>query len=192
MEASQIKDDQYYVNGLLFGDSQVLDQIYRQFHPTIKRLVVQNGGTPDDAYDVMQSVLVVVFQRLRKNDFELKGSFGGLLYGVGRNIWGNRMQKKSFQEVSLPEEAKYIHVEEWQRLTEEEEKRKLLRDKLNQLGEDCQKVLRLFFSGWRMDAIQREMRWSSTSYASKRKFQCKEQLVNLVQGDPRFTELKEK
>ena len=73
---------------------------------------------------------------------------------------------------------------------EEAEENKIFWDAFEQLGQDCQKLMRLFFDKVRMEKIAELMGFGSVSYAKKRKFQCKERLVNLVKEDLRFQELK--
>lgn len=179
-----------YLKAIEVGDHKGLEQIYREFAPAVLKLVTSNGGSKEDARDVFQSALIVVYQRMKEDKLTLSGSFGGLLYGISRNIWGNRLQKKSFKEVSIPEEAKYTLEETWQDEIEEEEKRKLLRDKMKQLGVQCRQLLELFFANISMEEIRQHLGFGSVSYAMKRKFICKEKLVNLIKEDPRYKELK--
>ena len=179
-----------YINGLLNGDREVLAEIYRSFMPSIMTLVSRNGGNNEDAKDVFQTGLMVIYEKARSEDFNVSGSFGGLLYGICRNIWGNRLQKRSFQEVSLPEDVKYTIEDSWVPMIEQEERSKLLWDNLQRLGKDCQKLLKLFFSGKTMANIQEVMGFGSVSYASKRKFQCKERLIEMIKKDKRYDELR--
>lgn len=184
--------DDFYIQAIRGGDRNGLEQIYKEFVPAIMRLVCRNGGTREDARDVFQTALIVIFQRSREGKLELSGSFSGLLYGICRNIWGNRLQKKSFQEVSLPEEIKYTLQAPWEDRIVKEEKNQLLRDQMNNLGDSCRKILELFFSGKSMEEIRQEMDFASIGYAMKRKFVCKERLIELIKKDQRFGELIQK
>ncbi|MCB0586984.1 MAG: sigma-70 family RNA polymerase sigma factor [Phaeodactylibacter sp.] len=184
-----LEEDQY-LKALRRGDGKGVERIYEEFAPAIFRLVTRNGGSGEDARDVFQSALLVIFQQCREEKLQLSGSFGGLLYGVCRNIWGNRLQKKSFREVSISEDIKHHLEEPWQNGIEEEEKRKLLRDKMKELGADCQRLLQLFFARESLEDIRRKMGYSSINYATKRKFVCKEKLIELIRRDRRYQELK--
>ena len=57
------------------------------------------------------------------------------------------------------------------------------------MGEDCQKLLELFFQKKSMDDIAVEMGYASEGYARRRKSQCKDRLVELVKNDAVFREL---
>lgn len=182
--------DDSYLQAVKEGDRKGLEQIYEKFAPSVIRLICQNGGTRDDARDVFQSALIVIFQRSREGELSLSGSFGGLIFGICRNIWGNRLQKRSFQEVSLPEELKYTLQAPWEDRIAEEEKKQLLRDQMKRLGQDCRRILELFFSGSSMEDIRQEMSFGSVSYTMKRKFVCKKKLIEAIRQDQRFEELR--
>ena len=58
-----------------------------------------------------------------------------------------------------------------------------------QLGEDCQKVLELFFQKIPMETIATQMGYGSEGYAKRRKLQCKDRLTELIKQDPAYPEL---
>jgi len=178
------------IQAIIAGDSKGLRNIYKEFLPRVRRLIVQNGGREEDAQDVFQSAILVVFEKANKRDFQLTSSFYTLFYGICRNIWGNRLQKKSFQEVTLPEDIKYRSDQNIEKDLELVEEQDLFWFAFKQLGADCQKLLTLFFDKEKMERIAQLMGYTSVSYAKKRKFQCKEKLVKLVKADQRFEELK--
>ena len=74
---------------------------------------------------------------------------------------------------------------------ESTERRRLFRDKFKQLGEDCQRVLKMFLEGISMVKIAEKMGYASEGYAKKRKFKCKQKLTSLIKADVRFQELTE-
>ena len=73
---------------------------------------------------------------------------------------------------------------------EQTEEQEVFWEAFQKLGADCQKLLRLFFDKEKMEKIAKMMGYGSVSYAKKRKFQCKEKLVDWVKKDHRFNELK--
>jgi DNA-directed RNA polymerase specialized sigma24 family protein len=58
------------------------------------------------------------------------------------------------------------------------------------LGEDCRKVLLMFFDGKTMTEIAEKMGLSGENHAVQRKHRCKEQLVALVKSYPEYRELR--
>ena len=182
--------DQLYIQALHTGNEQVLHDIYRQYLPRILTLVRNSGGSADDARDVFQEALIVIYEKSRAGSFQLTSSFFTLLYGICRNIWGNRLQKKDRRTVTLPDDPKLMIDSSWEPFLLEEERNQVLWDSFKRLGEDCRRLLQLFFEKTDMETIARLMGFSSVGYAKKRKFQCKERLLELIRADARYAELK--
>ncbi len=184
--------DEQHLQAIRKNDRPGMQRIYQDFLPRISRLIRQNGGTTEDAKDIFQDALIIIFRKASEPGFRLTSGFYTLLYGVCRNLWGNRLQKKSGNEVSLPEDYKYKAEPGMGTLIEEQEETKVFWDAFQRLGEDCQRLLQLFFAKTKMAAIAEKMGFSSVGYAKKRKFQCKEQLIKLVKSDARYAELAKK
>ena len=183
--------DKGYINAILTGDKRGLKDIYTKYLPRISNYITKNSGSADDAKDVFQEALIVLFKKARQGDFQLSSAFYTYLFGVCKNIWGNRLQKASRSKVtSISEEKEFADTDEMDAIMQVEERHQLFRAKLRAMGADCQKLLKLFFKKVPMKEIVEIMNFSSVSYAKKRKFQCKEKLIAMVQGDPKFLSLK--
>ena len=70
------------------------------------------------------------------------------------------------------------------------EQYRLYRKHFRKLGKDCQKVLEMYFDKVSMAEIARRMGFASEGYAKKRKFKCKEKLIQLIKAVPSFKDLK--
>ena len=101
----------------------------------------------------------------------------------------SRQQKKSASEVTIPDDAKYIADGSAELDLLQVERGKLFYKSLRALGEDCQKLLQLFFQKTSMEDIAQEMGFASEGYARRRKSQCKDRLVELIKNAPEFSEL---
>lgn len=178
-----------YLNAIRSGDRDALRQMYKEFLPRIARLITQNGGSKEDAKDVFQDAIIVLYEKVKSPDFRLTSGFYTLLHGICRNIWGNRLKKKSRTEVTLPEDDKYTLSEGIEQAIYAEEENKLFWSAFQKLGEECQKLMRLFFDKTKMEKIMELLGFSSISYTKKRKFQCKEKLVAIIKADRRYKEL---
>jgi RNA polymerase sigma factor (sigma-70 family) len=175
--------DHMHLQAIRTGDSAGLREIFRLYLPRVAGLVTRNGGTYDDARDIFQDALVVLFEKSRSGQFELRSAFPTLLYGICRNLWGNRLQKKSRTEVTLTDDFKLTDTVDLERDLLEAEENRIFWDGFRRLGADCQQLLRLFFEQKKMEEIAAAMQFGSVSYAKKRKFQCKEYLIGLIRAD---------
>jgi len=182
-------EEKNYIEGIITGDSRLIREIYEQYSQPILRLIQTNSGSHEDARDVFQEGLMLVYQKAKQPDFQLTSSFFTYFYSICRFIWMNRLRKKSFSEVTLNDEITSTATELSTPEIEQNEKMVLYRKKFLLLGADCQKVLSLFLKKVSMKEIVEKMGYSSVSYAKKRKFKCKEQLIKLVASDSSYQEL---
>jgi len=189
MSAREEKN-KYYVDGIRQSKSSVIQQVYKDFHKAIVHLVETHNGTAEDAHDVFQEALVLVFQKVQQPDFQLTSSFLTYFYTICRNIWYNKLKKKSNSEVTLDDTMLLMLRDETTPVLEYDERYFLYRKMFLRLGKDCQKVLNLFLQKVSMEQIMQQMGYGSISYTKKRKFLCKEKLVELIRKDPSFQELK--
>ncbi len=185
-------EDQKLVDGLRTGSNPVIREIYNKFFQSIKGNVKNWGGTEDDAKDIFQEAVMVIYRLVRKPDFKLSSAFYSLLYPVCRNLWLKEIRNRS--RMGGGEEIKELEgVGDRTDIVEainEREIDRLFRNKIEELGDQCRNLMEMFFQGRSMKEIVTELGLSSISFAKKKKFQCKEKLVKLVQGDALFRELR--
>lgn len=177
-----------YLIGIKQKDRNILGEIYRENFPQIKTFILQNSGSDKDAEDVFQEALTSIFRRLQKGDFTINVEFVTYLYSAAKYIWfrKNKEQRNiSLDEISELQDSQDIEFE----LTKES-RRKLFKESLTKLSEDCQKILELFFSKISFRIIGEQMGYSE-EYARHKKRNCQNKLIESVKSSPYFEGLEE-
>ncbi len=182
-------NDQDYLRGIREGSPEVIRQFYSKYFGSILQYITQNNGTPDDAKDVFQDAIMVIFQKAKTPDFQLQYSIHTYLYTICRNTWLKKIRNKSDRWGTLPEDLVLKDENAFEEEILWRDKERLYREKFKELGEACQKVLTLFLKGISMTDIAETMGFSSVGYAKKRKYKCKNQLMKLIQSDQRYVNL---
>lgn len=183
------KLDAQFINGLRTGDAHLLKEIYSRFFSGIKHMIQTNGGSLDDAKDIFQDALMVVYRQSLRSDFTLTVAFYTYLYSVCRNLWLKQLRNRSTKgEVEISETMDLIE-EGLQEAVTQNEQYKLYQDNFRKLGDECQKLLRLFMESRSVKEMMATLEYSSESYTKKRKFQCKEKLISLIKVDSRYRDL---
>jgi RNA polymerase sigma factor (sigma-70 family) len=176
-----------YIVGIRNGELKIIEEIWRDLFPPVRKWVLSLGGIEDDAKDVFQDAILVVYDKSMEVDFKLANKFSTYFLGICRNLVGNLYQKKYFMHVTITEEFKYI--EDVPIDLEAKERRNLLDKAMSQLGKECRKVMELFFEENSMVQIANILGFASEGYAKRRKHQCKESLLELIRQQPGFDEL---
>lgn len=185
------QEDKEFLDGLLKKDSKVLQKIYDFFFPGISSYVKELGGTTEDAQDVFQDGIVVMYRQLKSGNLTLTSSFYTYLFAVCKNIWLKNRSRSHRRNTQLKRITIKIEVEaEVESFIEQTERNRFFREKFKLLGRDCQQVLNLFFAGTSMKEIAQIMDYGSEGYAKKRKCTCRKKLFQLVQNDQRFEDFK--
>ena len=154
----------------------------------IKYLIMTNNGSDEDAEDMFQDGLVVIFKQIRARKLELSCSFRTYLYSICRNLWLVKLKKRKryIREFSDIEEFKDIAYDINHQADEaEQEKFRLYQTHFYTLGEDCKKVLLLFMKKKPLKEIASEMGYKTENYAKTRKYLCKEELKRRIINDPK-------
>jgi RNA polymerase sigma factor (sigma-70 family) len=185
--------DSRYVEALLRHEEPVLKEMYKRFSPAIIHHVVKNSGTEADGKDIFQEGLVAVYQRALKGGFVLHVNFESYLLAVCRNLWLMQLRKKASHKVTFPGTLQYETEAdvfgEAEHIANTHARQLLIEEKMNEVGESCQKVLRLSLGGMPLEEVARNMN-TTYAYIRKKKSECVNRLMNLVRQSQQFEYLK--
>lgn len=78
--------DQHIVDQLKSGDTAVFKVLYNDFD-LITSFVRKNSGNEEDARDIFHEALIVFYEKILKDEFELKSKLSTYLFSVCRNLW---------------------------------------------------------------------------------------------------------
>ncbi|MBN2175106.1 MAG: sigma-70 family RNA polymerase sigma factor [Bacteroidales bacterium] len=178
------------LEGLRNRNTEILDFIYDKYFYQIKVFINQNNGTEEDAKDIYQDAILIIYQKIRQNNLTLKCSFNTYLYSVCRLLWLKQLEKRKLKQVFLEESGKFIDLnEDILSIDERNERYKLYQDHFQKLSYNCQKILELFLARIQLKEIAYLLGLKSDLYVKKRKHQCKEKLIASIKNDPRFKEI---
>ena len=178
-----------YLRGIAENDFSVLQKIYRESLPEVVRYIQKNSGTADDAKDVFQEGILVVFRKIQKDQLELTTTFHIFLFSICKRIWLKKLKKKGRQTASLDVAESFTFEEDFDENFIRTRKWRLFNRKFNALGEDCRKVLQLLFNGSSGKAIATAMGYTE-EYAKRKKYKCKMRLAQMIRSDPEFEHLR--
>ena len=173
------------VEGLRDKDHEIIRFLYRNYFDSIQGLILKNSGNTEDAEDIFQDALIVVYKKIRDNELKLSCSLKTYLYAISRNLWLQKLQNKQNKNTEFVDIAD--ENEEPFELNEnfvEHEKYNLYQKHFIKLSEDCQRVLKLFLKKVSLKEITKIMNFNSVDYTKTRKYLCKKTLKERILNDP--------
>lgn len=177
------------IRGIQEHDEAVLRHVYQENYKKIQQLVYKNNGNTDDAADVFQEALIIVYNKARDHKLILTATFETYFYAVAKLVWKAEYRKKKGIVLTDDFYDGTITEEEVQHNIMQDEKFKLVWSHFEKLTSDCQKVIRLFLDGCSITEVTEKMDYSSEQHTKNRKYRCKEALIKNIIKDPKYREL---
>ena len=184
--------DEAIIEGLRLRKENIIKYVYKEYFSMTRHLIINNSGTGQDAEDVFQDVLVIVYNRIMIDQLELNSTFKTFFYSVCRNIWMQQLEKRKkfkneFVDFETITEIPEPTIEEIYDI--EKKKNKLYQLHFLNMSDDCQKVIQLFLKKISLREIANIMGYKTEKYAKTRKFDCKEELKTRILNDPNYLKL---
>ncbi len=161
--------------------------IYRNHFESFSWYVQNNNGSRQDAEDVFQEVVVSFIELVQKDKFRGDSSVKTFLYSLNRHLWLNELKRRGR---ALAREEKYdknqdkVELDPSYTLASREEKQKLMR-LVEELGENCRKILLLFYyENLSMKEILEQTDYENEQVVRNKKYKCLKQLEQIINANP--------
>jgi RNA polymerase sigma factor (sigma-70 family) len=179
---------QHYIQGLISGDSSVLNLIYQNFEPRIIEYIKRKGGRSEDAQDIFQEALIIILQKAKDVGFELRSSFYSFLFGICRNLWLQKIIPETAKKAKIPAQDTEVTINYIE--NEMKSKRYNLYQKcLQKLSDNNRLILELAMQNFSNKEIAEKMGIESYGYIRIKKMRAKKELMTLIQQNSIFSEL---
>lgn len=181
--------NQELLNGILRNDTIILQFIFKNFYSNINFFIKKNNGNDDDANDIFQEAIIIIYRKLKANDLILDCTFETYLYSVSRFLWLKQLEKRKIEKENIKDNHEFndeIYDDSLEKIADLNDRYKLYQKHFANLGKDCQKILQLYLDKVPLKNIAQIMGFKSEKYAKKRKFYCKEYLIKSVKQDAEY------
>ncbi|MGA0559494.1 RNA polymerase sigma factor [Larkinella sp. VNQ87] len=177
---SHLSDDQLLA-GLADGSDTLLEELYRRYFPMVLHLILNNNGTNDDAKDIYQETLIVLYEKVTTGSLELHCQLKTYLYSVSRRLWLKHLSARSRSGVTLLDTEDIANVDEDLAGHEARDRQfDLMADSLDRLGEPCRTLLEDFYiRHLSMQDITEKFGYTNADNAKTQKYKCLMRLKRL-------------
>ncbi len=169
----QENSEQLLLQGLAVNDRKAVETIYKDNYNMVQALIINNNGSADDAKDIFQEAMIVLYEKVRSGNFELNCLIKTYLYSVCRRLWLKRLQAIN-RYTEIPNAEDSVPVEEE---IEEHEKRDaefdMMEKAISSLGEPCKSLLEAYYLQKRnMQEIAADFGYTNADNAKNQKYKC--------------------
>lgn len=172
------------IKGVLSQDDKILNWLYDNYFQSVKNHVLSNSGSDDDVSDVFQDTIIVLYNQIVDNSLHLTSDLKGYFFGIARNVWSAQLRKKQKTiELEIDVADEESTEEQYDPVLE-----RIISRAFQKLKPDQQMVLNLFSDGDSYELIAQKMNLKNEVYARRKKYLCKEALLELVKDDHEYLE----
>ena len=173
--------EQELIKGLVLNEKGAIEAIYKDNFSVIQHLVVNNNGSEDDAKDIFQEALIVLYEKAKSGVFELNCQIKTYLYSVSKRIWLKRLQKNSRFELMANGIEETIQVEDDITLHEKrDDEFGMMEYAMTNIGEPCKSLLEAYYiHKQNMQEISEAFGYTNADNAKNQKYKCLMRLKKL-------------
>ncbi|HEV9036039.1 MAG TPA: sigma-70 family RNA polymerase sigma factor [Puia sp.] len=169
-----VTNEQDLLEGLAKNDRMAIETIYKQHYNMVQSMILANSGYPDDARDIFQEAMIVLYEKVISGSFELNSQLKTYLYSVCRRLWLKRLSQ--LQRVSPEVEGLEERIPVEEDLEKHEQRNRdfiVMEQAMNSLGEPCKSLLEAYYLGKKsMVEIAGDFGYTNADNAKNQKYKC--------------------
>ena len=176
------------LQGLARNDKKAVETIYRENFSTVQSMIINNNGTSDDAKDIFQEAMIVLYEKARSGTFELSCQIKTYVYSVSRRLWLKRLQQVNRYTGDIGSADGIVPVEDdVEEHAQRDAEFEMMERAISSLGEPCKSLLEAYYlQKQTMQAIAQSFGYTNAENAKNQKYKCLLRLKKLF-----FTHYKE-
>jgi RNA polymerase sigma factor (sigma-70 family) len=176
-----LEQERILLEGLATEDKASIERIYREHFPMVQSLVLNNSGTVDDAADVFQEAMIVLFEKAKAGTLELHCQLKTFIYSICRRLWLKKLQhlqrftsqNDSFEETIPVEEEVETHEKRQNDFS-------IMESAMMKIGEPCKSLLEAYYlQKKQMQEIAQDFGYTNADNAKTQKYKCLVRLKKL-------------
>lgn len=166
--------EQGLLNGLAEGDKRTIEIIYKDHYNMIQSLIINNNGSADDAKDIFQEALIVLYEKVRSGSFELNCQLKTYLYSVSKRLWLKRLSVSTrFVSAAEDLEPTFPVDDEVEAHEKRDAEFDMMEKAIASLGEPCKSLLEAYYlKKQNMQVIAAAFGYTNADNAKNQKYKC--------------------
>jgi RNA polymerase sigma factor (sigma-70 family) len=148
----------------------------------VQSMVINNNGSSDDAADIFQESMIVLFEKVKTGHFELHCQLKTFIYAVCRRLWLKKLgQMQRYGSAPAENIEELVSVEEDMETHENRQKEfSIMEAALGKIGEPCKSLLEAYYiQKKQMQAIAADFGYTNADNAKTQKYKCLVRLKKL-------------
>jgi RNA polymerase sigma factor (sigma-70 family) len=170
------------LQGLVKDDRKAIETIYKDNYNMVQALIINNNGTTDDAKDIFQEAIMVLYEKVKSGSFELNCQIKTYIFSVSRRLWLKRLtqQQHRYSLSESHEELLAVVDEDMEEHDRRNTEFTMMEKAINSLGEPCKSLVEAFYMQKKsMQEIATNFGYTNADNAKTQKYKCLTRLKKL-------------
>lgn len=169
------------LEGLATNDKQAIEAIYRDNYAVIQAFILNNNGDTDEARDIFQEAMIVLYEKAISGNFELNCQLRTYIYSVCRRLWLKRLQQLQRFSTHNDHLEETVPVDEDMELHEKKNTDfNMMEMAMSKIGEPCKSLLEAYYIQKKhMQEIASDFGYTNADNAKTQKYKCLMRLKKL-------------
>lgn len=173
-------NEKVLLQGLARNDRKAVETIYKENYNMVQALVINNSGSSEDARDIFQETMIVLYEKAQSGTFELNCQIKTFVYSVSRRLWLKRLMHQNRFQISENEDELVMVEEEVDDHEQRNNEFNMMEKAMGGLGEPCRSLLEAFYLQKRtMQEIASGFGYTNAENAKTQKYKCLMRLKKL-------------
>ena len=171
---NNIGQDKNLLEGLANQDKSSIERIYKNNFQMVQNLVLNNRGTPEDAADIFQEAMIVLYDKSLNPEFQLSCQLKTYIYSVCRRIWLKKLQQEQRLGLQTDDFEQVIPVDEdLEGYEKKQASFTIMENAMSKIGEPCKSLLEAYYINKKqMQQIAMEFNYTNADNAKTQKYKC--------------------
>jgi len=173
--------EQFLLKGLANNDTVATETIYKENFGMVQSFVLNNNGSHDDARDIFQEAMIVLYENAKNESFVLTCKITTYVYSVCRRLWLKRLQYNNRFSNQVESLEETVSVEEDIEIHERRNADFVIMERaLSSLGAPCKGLLEAYYIHKKdMTEIALDFGYTNADNAKNQKYKCLMRLKKL-------------
>ncbi len=178
---STLEKDKLLLEGIASEDKNSIEQLYIEYYNMVQAMVLANTGSKDDAADLFQETVIVLFEKVKTGSFELTSQLKTFIYSVAKRLWLKKLQQQQRFTKQADDLEDTIPVEdEIEHHLKVQNDFTLMEMSMAKVGEPCKSLLEAYYLQKKhMNLIAEEFGYTNADNAKTQKYKCLVRLKKL-------------
>ena len=174
--------DSEVILGILNNSEAALKRLYIAYFPMVLQLIINNNGNEDDAKDIYQEAIIVLYNKVKAGDFELSSKLKTYIYSICRRLWLKRLSQLNRYGGDIRDFEEHLPVDEDEvdHHNDRDVQFSKMESALQLLGEPCKTIMEDFYiHNKSMQEICERFGYTNADNAKTQKYKCLQRLKKL-------------